>query len=201
MRGVQRLLVERDDRIFVLPQRGLVVMAPPAYATALLGRRAGAAVDAGPQRPPELRWKELVASIDAEDGAMPDDAILMMTASQLVGGRRRGGGPELPATGPNGLPLPQYLTLFAGAPAGAFLELIGQFERDADAASWITAWPGWKQTLLGSPLLLLSGFSPIVARADMRQEDNAVILRTTGSGIELRRVLGTIGNLIGGGRR
>src|SRR6185436_3777410 len=47
----------RDDRLFVLPQKGLAVIAPPAYAHLLL-QRAGA--DAGAHR---RDWADLVARI------------------------------------------------------------------------------------------------------------------------------------------
>jgi hypothetical protein len=80
------------------------------------------------------------------------------------------------------------------------LELIAQFEKDEHAAAWAAAWPGWKQNLLGSPLLLFSGFSPLVARADLRQEGSDVVFTTNGSGGDLRRLLATIANLIGPAR-
>ena len=96
-------LVERDDRILILPRPGLAIIAPPAYAALLLPtaqpaarRRPG---DAGvpPDVPREERWRELVARIDAEDSAMPDGAVLMMTASNLLGsGGRRAPRPRRP---------------------------------------------------------------------------------------------------------
>jgi hypothetical protein len=202
------VLVERDDRLLILPRPGLAIIAPPAYAALLLPsrspRRPGPG-DAGvpPEVPPEERWRELVARIDAEDSALPDGAVLMMTASNLLGsgGRRRPGrapAPEL--TAPGGLTLPPFASVVVGTAPRPFLEATAEFERTADAAAWETRWPALKQTLLGSPLLLLSGFSSIVARAEANRDDAAFTLRTTASQEEMRRVLATIANLLGGGR-
>ena len=202
------IVVERDDRLLILPQPGLAIIAPPAYAALLLPDRAppsGGAADAGarPEVTPEERWRSLVARIDAEDGALPDGAVLMMTASNLLssGGRRRPGrapAPEL--TAPGGLTLPPYATVVVGTAPRPFLEATAEFARTADAIAWENRWPGLKQTLLGSPLLLLSGFSSIVARTEATRDDAAFILRTTASQEEMRRVLATIANLMGGAR-
>jgi hypothetical protein len=193
----------RDDRIFVLPEAGMAVMAPPAYATLLLGS-ARAAADGGVAAKAvasERRWRQLAAQIAAEAAAMPDDAILTMSAANMVSARGKAGGGTVPLAGPNGLPLPKFVTMNTGVTPSPFLELSGTFEHASDAAAYAAAWPGWKQTLLGSPLLLLSGFSSIVARAELSQDDNAVVVRTTGSNEELRRLLATIANLLGPGGR
>ncbi len=206
--------VERDDRLLILPQPGLAIIAPPAYAALLLPDRAARPPGAGPVdagavagAPPALtaeeRWRSLVARIDAEDSALPDGAVLMMTASNLLGsgGRRRPGraaAPEIAA--PGGLTLPPFATVVVGTAPRPFLEATGEFARTSDAIAWAERWPGLKQTLLGSPLLLLSGFSAIVARTEATREDAAFMLRTTASQEEMRRVLATIANLMGSGR-
>jgi hypothetical protein len=202
------VVVERDDRLLILPQRGLAIIAPPAYAALLLPGRARAAggggVDAGvpPADTAEERWRQLVARIDAEDSALPDGAILMMTASNLLGsgGRARPGRPPPALAPPGGLTLPPFASVVVGNSPRPFLEATAEFERAADARAWEQRWPGLKQTLLGSPLLLLSGFSAIVARTEAQREDAAFTLRTTASQEEMRRVLATITNLMGGGR-
>jgi hypothetical protein len=192
-------LIERDDRLLVLPRTGLAIIAPPAYAGLLLPR-AGARAEPGAS---EQRWRDLVARIDDENSALPDDAVLMMTASNVLGaGRRsRGGGAAPELSGPGGLPLPPYASVIVGVDPRPFLETTAEFARAADAKAWEARWPGLKQTLLGSPLLLLSGFGSIVARAEIQREDGTVTLRTTGTHEELRRVLGTISQLLGGGPR
>jgi hypothetical protein len=195
---------DRDDRIFVLPEKGLVVMAPPAYAPLLLGKRGGK-VDGG-VKPSELRFRDIVRRIDAEDGATPEDAILVMSATNILGSRTAqralpdsAGGVQI--KGPGGLPMPAFVNLVAGVQPQPNVELTASYDQPSEAAAWAAAWPGWKQSLLGSPLLLFSGFSPIVARATLVQDDNAVVLRTHGSNDELRRLLGMIANLTGAATR
>jgi hypothetical protein len=191
---------DRDDRLFVMPQPGLVVIAPPAY-TALLLRRASA--DAGA---PAARadWADLVTRIDAEDGALPGDVVFMMTATNLLrtaGLRADGDGAATPV--PAGVPaaLPRVLSLVAGTSPGSFLELIADFSALAQASLWEAEWPSWKQRLLGNPLVLLAGLNPIVSRAELRREDRRVHLRTTATAEETRRILQMIVNFAHGGLR
>ncbi|HEY0712086.1 MAG TPA: hypothetical protein VGF45_05395 [Polyangia bacterium] len=194
-----RRRMDRDDRIMLLPERGLAVMAPPAYAALLLGKEGEGA------RASEARFREIVRRIDAEDGALPEDAVLMMSAANLVSSKTaRGALPDtaggVPLGGATGLQLPGFVTMTTALAPAPSLELIAQFEKAEHAAAWAAAWPGWKQTLLGSPLLLFSGFSPLVARADLRQEGSDAVFTTNGSGADLRRLLATIANLIGPAR-
>jgi hypothetical protein len=202
--------VDRDDRIFVLPEKGMVVMAPPAYAPLLLGARgargsAAARTDAG-VKPAELRWRDIVKRIDAEDGATPENAVLLMSATNILGSRTArqalpdsAGGVQI--KGPGGLPMPAFVSLVAGVLPEPNLELTASYDQPSEAAAWAGAWPGWKQTLLGSPLLLFSGFSPLVSRATLVQDENSVVLRTSGSNDELRRLLGMLANLTGAATR
>jgi hypothetical protein len=212
--------VDRDARILVLPQPGLAVMAPPAYARLLLPeaeRQDGAgAAGAGeaPARDPgaAARWGQLVARIDAEDGAMPEEAVLMMTAANLL--ERRGGRagsptgaaaetPPAPAlAGPGGLALPAVLSAIVGTTPTPFVELTAEFEKVADTEAWQQQWPGFRQKLLGNPLVLLGGIMPIVTRAELSRDGSTLILRTSATHEEMRRILGMVGNLLGGaGRR
>ena len=188
--------LERDDRILVLPQPGLAVMAPPAYAALLLpDKRAGA-------QPSEARWSELIARIDDEGGAMPEDAVLMMTAANLVGGRRRSAEPE-PAqlSGPGGLKLPEFATVVVGTAPQPFLQADGEFDRPTDARRWFEQWPGLKQQALANPLLLLSGLSGVVSAAEVSREGSTLTLRTTTSPTQMRQILMFIANLLPGARR
>jgi hypothetical protein len=199
--------IDRDDRIFVLPQKGLVVMAPPAYAPLLLGPRGRTRADAGAgAQPAELRFRDVVRRIDAEDGATPETAILVMSGTNILSGKTAqralpdsAGG--VPLKGPGGLAMPGFVNLVVGVMPQPFLEMTASYEEASEAAGWAAAWPGWKQSLLGSPLLLFSGFSPLVARATLVQDENAIVLRTDGTHEELRRVLGMIANLTGAATR
>jgi hypothetical protein len=198
--------LERDDRILVLPQPGLAIMAPPAYAAQLMpGKAGGKRADGGApasQPPSDARWSELIARIDAEGGAMPDHAILMMTAANLTGRRARGADPNAPElTAPGGLRLPEFATVVVGMAPVPFLQADGEFSRAADARAWEEQWPKLRQQLLASPFLLLSGFSGIVSGAEVGRQGPTLTVRTTASSVQLRQILMFVANLLPGTRR
>jgi hypothetical protein len=199
--------IDRDDRIMLLPERGLAVMAPPAYAALLLGKKGDGVGEGGGtgEQASQARFRDIVKRIDAEDGALPEDAVLMMSAANLISSKAaRGALPNsaggVPLGGATGLQLPNFVTMTSALAPAPSLELVAQFETRDQAAGWAAAWPGWKQNLLGSPLLMFSGFSPLVARADLRQEGSDAVFTTSGTGGDLRRLLATIANLIGPAR-
>jgi hypothetical protein len=173
----------RDDRLFVLPQKGLAVIAPPAYAQLLLQRVAGH--DPHPRRD----WADLIARLDAEDGALPEEAVFMMTASNLLRARDV---PGVPA-------LPRVMSMVAGTSPTSFLELTSHFGAESEARAWESEFPGWKQKLLGNPLVLLAGLNPIVSGGQVERDGRAVSLRTTATPEETRRILQMIVNLAQGG--
>jgi hypothetical protein len=193
---------DRDDRIMVLPRPGLAVMAPPAYAALLLKNRP--AVDAGADGAPgpaPPRWQQLLERIDAEDGAMPEGAVLMMTAANLLSSRRGRSADGQPVTGPAGLALPAFATALVGTTPAPTLEVAAEFDRLADARAWEEKWPGLKRELLQSPLLLLSGFTSIVARAELARDGSTVVVRTGATTRELQRMLLVIGNMLPAAQR
>jgi hypothetical protein len=188
---------DRDDRLFVMPEPGLVVIAPAVYAKLLLER---AARDGGA---PAARtdWTDLVARIDAEGGALPEGAVFMMTASNLL--RAAGASGDAITTPLPGAPaaMPKVLSLVAGTTPASFMELAADFATVAQASDWEVEWPAWKRRLLGNPLVLLAGLNPIVSRAALRREDRRVHLRTTATPEETRRILQMIVNFAHGGGR
>jgi hypothetical protein len=204
--------VDRDDRLFVLPQTHLAVIAPPAYAKLLLasaapassgrGRGDGGAPAAG-ERPPGRRdWTDLVARIDAEDGALPEHAVFMLTATNLLRATEgRAGITEDGSAKVAGVPaaLPKVITLVAGTSPTSFVELTATFSAATQARAWEAEWPGWKQKLLGNPLVLLAGLNPIVSRAELERDDDRVVLRTSANPEETRRILQMIVNFARGG--
>src|SRR6185295_6775404 len=103
----------RDDRLFVLPQPGLAVIAPPAYAKLLLQRPPDGGAPA-----PKRDWAELIARIDAEDDSIPEDAVFMMTATNILRGK---GDVQLPGGAP--VALPKVLSMVAGTTPTSFVEL------------------------------------------------------------------------------
>lgn len=212
-----------DDRILVLPQPSLAVIAPPAYAEQLLGRparrpaRAGAAAGdagisdgsagdasstpAGKSRA-RITWRELVARIDAEDSALPEDAVFMITAINLF--VLPGPSPVVPGTrgvvddvhemGPYG-PTPQAITLVAGIDPEPYLELVGAFANEAEARACESSFPSWRRRLMLNPMLLLAGFAPLLDRAELSREEQTLFLRASTTAEELQRLLAVATNL------
>jgi hypothetical protein len=178
----------RDDRLFVLPQPGLAVIAPPAYAKLLLQRAAPAG------SAPRRDWADLIARIDAEDGSIPEDAVFMMTATNILRGKNDVQLPGGPAAA-----MPKVISMVAGTTPTSFVELTAHFAAEREAQVWENEFPGWKQKLLGNPLVLLAGLNPIVSRAELHREGRAVVLRTTASPEETRRILQMIVNFAHGG--
>ncbi len=203
--------LDRDDRILALPEPSLAIIAPPAYTALLLGSAAPAwpdsAVDAGgagergvnPSRKPAGRvsWHDLVARLDAEDSAMPDDAAFMMTATRLlfpsgapgyVVPATRGASDDSPPRPVGSGPVPETITLVVGAEA-PFIEITAEFNTAADADQWERDLPTWKHKLLANPLVLLSGFSALVGRAQPSRDGNTLQVRAETTADELRRLL------------
>jgi hypothetical protein len=205
--------IQPDDRLFVLPQPFLAVIAPPAYAGPLLGKSVGqrtssdaGAPDAGEasgaagRKSARISWSDLVARIDAEDSALPEDAVFMLTATNLI--IFPGLSPVVPGTrgqvddGPSGtIPNPQAITLVAGVDPIPYLELIAEFADKADARAWEREFPAWKRRLLINPVVLLAGFAPLLDRFELTREETTVSLRTEATAQEMQRLLALTANL------
>ena len=214
--------LDRDDRILVLPQPALALMATPAYAALLLGRdvlappKSSSSVDAGSidaggsgreqqKAPASPNWPEIAARIEAEDGALPDDAAFMMTATNLFG-TPAGGSYVVPSTrgasddsppqmlGSDASPPPQSLTLVVGA-VTPFIEILAEFKTAADADKWEGQLPAWKRKLVTNPVVILSGFSSLIGRAETTREGNTLQIRADASTAELQRLLNVAANL------
>jgi hypothetical protein len=177
----------RDDRLFVMPKAGLAVIAPPAYAQLLLEKK-----DREGRPVARQSWADLITRIDAEDGALPEEAVFMMTASNLLRARDAHLVSGVPA-------LPKVISMVAGTSPTSFVELTSHFAAEAEARAWENEFPGWKQKLLGNPLVLFAGLNPIISRAQLERDGRAVSLRTTASPEETRRILQMIVNLAHGG--
>ncbi len=171
--------LDRDDRVFVLPEPGLAVIAAPAYASLLLPP----AIDGGAPKT-SSDWRRLIARIDAEDGAMPNDAVLMMTAANVFRGRNV----DLPS-GTSGLDAPEVLTLLVSLVPQPAAELTAEFTKVSGALGWEERWPSMRQRVLDNPLLELMGLSPILEPAQLDRDDRTVTLRTRITNEELLRLL------------
>lgn len=190
-----RMTVDGDDRIFVLLTPSLAIMATPAHAKLILGND----LQSGSQKGLE----DLVSKIDAEDGAMPEDAVFMMVANQLFANADYTN--DTPAENVTSRPLritanlpgkiPEVVTLVAGITPAPTVDLIAEFSHARDARLWEQALPLWRQKIRLNPLLLLLGFSNLINRIEVSQEDHSLHLHLDLTAQELGRLLTLIANL------
>jgi hypothetical protein len=204
------VVLDRDDRIFVLPQPSLAVMAPPVYAQRLLGTRAGptpgpgsdaGSEDASQPRKGRISWSELVARIDAENSALPEDAVFMLTVlletraparSLVVPGTRGTVDDDLP---PPAEPRRLLLTVVAAIEPTPLIDLYGEFESEREAVAWERDLPGFKRKILTNPLLLLGGFAALVDRAELSRDASTIAVHISATPDELQRLLNLAANL------
>jgi hypothetical protein len=196
----------RDDRIIVLAAPGLAVVTPPAYRSLLMAPRApappqadaGAAPDGGSAdggAPGAVDWTTMLWRIDAEEGLMPPDGALMVSAVDIF---KTAGGAGLPPVF-YGMEVPAALSAVVGFDDdGTFLDLEGHFPTDGPAHHWEDEWPTIRQKLAGNTFVLLGGFSQLVTRAALTREGSTIRLHITGTPDETQRVLALALHLIGG---
>lgn len=189
---------DRDDRLFLLPAPGLLVVASPAYAKLLLdgtAAAAGGATAAGTDAGGGGDWSGLVARIDAEDGAIPEDAVFVATATNLLrpgaiavtpGARGAGAESVPPLRAPAS---PRQVSILAGNGAAPFLELRAEFEQEDDARASAAQWPAWKRELLANPLVLFARMDPLLSRTEVERDGRTLVVRTPASSEELLRLL------------
>lgn len=189
---------ERDDRLIVLPAPGLAVLTSPAYKALLLPETR----DAGPGGA-RSGFAGLIERIDAETGLMPDNGVLLLTAAGLFGSRRAAADLDEPAPGATGggfaalenLPPPELVTLLAGTTPSPFLNLRAELATPRSARQWETALPEVKTAALANPLVLLGGFSALVARTEIEREGRTVVVTARATPDEAQRLLRLLTNL------
>jgi hypothetical protein len=196
----------RDDRLIVLAAPGLTVVTPRAYRALLLapatspdggvsdgaGAKSAADPDGGAGAPsgapPPLKggWATLLTRIDAEEGLMPPDGAVMVNAVDIFKSRAPAPG-EPPIL--YGMPVPAAINAVVGIADAPFLDVVAEFKTEAPARQWETQWPVVQRKLRTHPLLVLSGFSALVTRAQLERQGHAVRLHLGVSRDETLRLL------------
>jgi hypothetical protein len=174
-----------DDRIVVLADPGLAIVTPPAYGKLLLGSdrppaapaaAAGeddGAPDGGAEGASRIgTWANLLGRIDAEEGLVPPDGIVMLKVVDVV--KTRGLPPGQASPTIYGLEIPPTASAVIGIDDGPFLDLDATFAAEAAARHWEVEWPGLQRKLRSHPYALLSGFSTLIGRATLTREENVV---------------------------
>ena len=186
----------RDDRLIMLAAPGLTVVTPRAYRALLLAPAAppdggvaeGTGPDGGAPSASGFKggWATLLTRIDAEQGLMPPDGAVMVNAVDMFKSRAPAPGeaPEL-----YGMPIPAAINAVIGIADTPSLDVTAEFKTDAKAQQWETQWPTVQRKLRTHPLLVLSGFSTLVTRAQLEREGRVVRLHVAVSHDETLRLL------------
>jgi hypothetical protein len=195
----------RDDRLIVLPAPGLVVVTPPAYRALLLQRTprddrtpatadGGSDPDGGAAAPAPMDWTALLSRIDAEEGLMPPDGDVMMSAADIFKSRD-GRAPEV-----YGMEVPAAARAVAGLQddGEGFLDLNADFAEESQARHWESEWPTIRARLRGNPLVILGGFSSLLGRLTLERDGRGVHIHLTVTHEELLRLMGVAVRLLGG---
>lgn len=158
-------MASRDDRVFVLPDVGWAVIAPGAYMKMLvpeLGAGPGTSPDAGVAED----FSTLTARIRGEEAAMPQDAVLMVSAAQLLAARA-GQSFTLPGSAP--LDIPQNLQLQVKLSPEPVVQLKLGFAKADSAAAWTKAVPELCRQFAPNPMVMLMGMTAALGRVKVTQ--------------------------------
>ncbi|HVV48453.1 MAG TPA: hypothetical protein VHO06_02240 [Polyangia bacterium] len=204
-RGLPPGTWSRDDRLIVLPAPGLAIVTPPAYRALLMAPHPaaapadGGAPDAGASdggAPAGIDWATMLGRINAEEGLMPEDGAVMVSAVDIFKSNGQGGVPPLLY----GMEVPGAASAVLGLDdEGTFLDLDGRFPTEGPARHWEEQWPVIRQKLAGNPLVLLGGFSPLIAHATLTRDGPAIHLHVAATHEETQRLLAVALHLLGGG--
>jgi hypothetical protein len=195
--GTLRGLEARDDRLVVLAAPKLAVVTPRAYVDLMFKPRSlpdGAATsalpagdeDGGAAPAPSAVWANLLGRIAADEGLMPPDGVVLIRAVDMW---KPAGVPGDAPPVLYGMAVPSEVNGVIGLEDGATVDLSGTFKTDAPARHWELEWPALQRKLRTNPLVMLSGFSGVVARASLAREGNTVRLRLGVSRDEAVRLL------------
>ncbi len=187
-------------------------MTPPAYRALLLAPHApatasdgGAPPDAGSPAAsgaspdggaPEIDWATMLRRIDAEEGLIPSDGVLMVSAVDIFKTANAGGGcaardvrHEVPAS---------LSAVVSVGDDSAILDLEGEFPSEDLARHWETEWPTIEGKLARNTLVMLTGFSSLVSRATLTRDGRTVRVQLAATHDEALRLLGVALHLLGG---
>jgi hypothetical protein len=79
-----------------------------------------------------------------------------------------------------------------------FLDLDGEFAGEEPARHWETEWPTIAHKVSVNPLVLLGGFTPLVAHATLTRDGRTIHVHLSGSHDDTQRLLALALHLLGG---
>ena len=196
------------------------------FATARPAAKAGTppGPDAGPVSDPpaaagggsgaDPQWGALLRRIDAEDGIMPADAVAMLSAVDIFSApslqrglnvvprgralsQKLGEQPVSPGT-VMGMEVPRTITASIAIKPSPSLDIVAEFESLEQATHWEQAWPDLHQRFRTNPYVMLTGFGPLVGRAELTRTEKTVRLKLNATDEETLRLLQIVARLTGG---
>jgi plasmid stabilization system protein ParE len=93
--------------------------------------------------------------------------------------------------------VPRVITVSIGVDPSPFLDVIAEFDDEDQARHWERDWPALHHRLATHPYVVLTGFSALVARAELSRTDTTVHLRETATDAETLRLLQIVARFIG----
>jgi len=147
---------------------------------------------------PRDSWVDLIDRIDAEDGALPENAIAVLRGADFI----------TVAPGQNekiiergdpmilGKAFPRTIELVAGAKPSPFLDLRAEFVTETGARGWEQDWPAMHEKLRTNPWVVLSGFAPLIERIEVVRHGNTLGVKETATAQETQTILRMVAGLI-----
>ena|GEM_PF-3765127 len=189
----------RDDRLFVLPELGWAVIAPGAYMQMLvpeLVKTTTPVVDAGVAED----FSTLASRIRGEEEAMPEDVVLMASASQLLAARP-GQAFTLPGSAP--LTIPESVKVLIRLDPEPIVQLVLGFAQTQSADGWSKAVPQLCRQFAPHPMVLFTGMGAAIARVKVTQTPRDlpdtgadVLIEAPLTSAEAERILGFSTNML-----
>ena len=137
---------------------------------------------------------EVDTSLEPPLPAIPDGAVMVNAVDMLKSRAPAPGEPPLLY----GMPLPAVINAVVGIADAPYLDIAAEFKTEAPAGQWETQWPTVQRKLRTNPLLVLSGFSPLVTRARLEREGRTVRLHLAVSRDETLRLLAMASHFLTG---
>jgi hypothetical protein len=101
-----------------------------------------------------------------------------------------GGAPARQPTGTvDGMEVPRVITVSIGIDPSPFVDVVAEFDDEDQARHWEDAWPALHRRFKTNPIVLFSGFSALVARAELSRTDTTIHLRETATQAETLALL------------
>lgn len=197
------------DRLIVLAAPGLLVVTPPAYCGLLLtpprsafpsdsGVPSDAGVGSGFSRTPDggaMDWATVLGRIDAEEGLIPSEGVLMVSAVDIFKNEKdtAGASPLL-----HGMEVPAVVRAIVGIDSDdTTLDVEGEFPTDKPVRHWETEWPTIERQLVSTSLAMVTEFSSVMSRAKLTCYGNTVRVHLSATHAETLSLLRIALHLVG----